>query len=54
MFSTFNMGVGMMMVVDTADADAVVKALNDAGEKASVIGEIVPDNGEKVILNYDK
>ena len=54
MFSTFNMGVGMMMVVDTADADAVVKALNEAGEKASVIGEIVPDNGEKVILNYDK
>ena len=54
MFSTFNMGVGMMMVVDTADADAVVKALNEAGEKASVIGEIVPNNGEKVILNYDK
>lgn len=54
MFSTFNMGVGMMMVVDAADADAVVKALQAAGEDASVIGEIVEEKGEKVILNYDK
>ena len=54
MFSTFNMGIGMMMVVDAADADAVVKALQAAGEDASVIGEIVEEKDEKVIINYDK
>ncbi len=54
MFSTFNMGIGMMMVVDEKDANAVVAALGAAGEKASVIGEIVAEKGEKVILNYDK
>lgn len=52
MFSTYNMGVGMMMVVDAADADAVVEALRAAGETANIIGEIVEDKGEKVILNY--
>ena len=54
MFSTYNMGVVMMMVVDAADADAVVKALQAAGEDASVIGQIVEEKDEKVILNFDK
>lgn len=54
MFSTFNMGIGMMMVVDEADAAAVVKSLADAGEKAFIIGDIVEDRGEKVILEYSK
>ena len=54
MFSTYNMGVGMMMVVDAADTDAVVKALQAAGEDASVIGQIVEEKDEKVILNFDK
>ena len=52
MFSTYNMGVGMMMVVDAEDAAAVVEALKGAGENASVIGEIVPDEGQNVIINY--
>lgn len=52
MFSTYNMGVGMMMVADEKDADAVVAALVEAGEKASIIGEIIHDNGEKVVVNY--
>ena len=54
MFSTYNMGVGMMMVVDAADADAVVAALAAAGENASVIGEVVEMKDEKVILNYNE
>ena len=52
MFSTYNLGVGMMMVVDAEDADKVVEALKGAGENASVIGEIVPDEGQNVIINY--
>ncbi len=45
MFSTYNMGVGMMMIVDEKEADAVVKVLRDAGETADIIGEIVQGNG---------
>ena len=52
MFSTYNMGVGMMMVVNEADADAVLAALRAAGETADIIGDIVEDKGQKVILNY--
>ncbi len=51
MFSTFNMGIGMMMFVDEKDADAVVKVLKDAGEEASVIGKTVKFEKEKVIIN---
>lgn len=51
MFSTFNMGIGMMMVVEAEGADAALKALTDAGEKAWIIGDIAEDKGEKVVLN---
>lgn len=50
MFSTYNMGVGMMMVVDAKDADAVVKALRGAGETADIIGQIVKTDSDRVIL----
>lgn len=50
MFSTFNMGVGMMMMVDAKDADAAVKALREAGETADIIGQVVKTDGDKVIL----
>ena len=41
----------MMMVVDSADAQAVLNALKDAGEKAWIIGDIAEFEGEKVVLN---
>lgn len=50
MFSTFNMGVGMMMAVDAKDADAALKALREAGETADIIGQIVISDSERVIL----
>ena len=49
MFNTFNMGVGMCMAVSKETVDAAIKALNDAGEKAFVIGEVV-EGDEGVIL----
>lgn len=51
MFSTFNMGIGMMMFVDAADADGVVAALKEAGEDAYIIGKTVKCQDEKVLLN---
>lgn len=41
MYNTFNMGVGMAVVVDKADAEKAVEILKANGEEASVIGETV-------------
>lgn len=45
MFGTFNMGVGMVVVVEEADAEKVLSLLDDAYE----IGEIT-ENTEKIVL----
>ena len=45
MYNTFNMGIGMIVAVDADKAEAAVKCLIEAGEKASIIGELV--EGEK-------
>ena len=41
MFNTFNMGVGMSIVVAPEDADRAVEILKAHGEDAYIIGEIV-------------
>ena len=40
MYRTFNCGVGMVIVVDAADADQTVQLLSDLGEKAWTMGHI--------------
>ena len=49
MFNTFNMGVGMSLVVSKATADAALAALQGAGVDAYVMGEIVSGD-EKIRL----
>ena len=49
MFNTFNMGVGMSVIVPAAQADDALEILTAQGEDAYVIGSIVK-NEEKVIL----
>lgn len=49
MFNTFNMGVGMSVVVSAKDAEKAVKILKDMGEDAYVIGEIIK-NEDKIII----
>ena len=49
MYNTFNMGVGMSIVVDSADAEKALEVLNANGEDAYILGEIVESN-EGVIL----
>ncbi len=49
MFNTFNMGVGMSVVIDKNDVDKTLEILRANGEDAYVIGEIVSSD-EKVIL----
>lgn len=57
MYNTFNMGIGMIVAVDSDKADKAVKCLEEAGEKAYIIGtleegeksvEIVCENGEVI------
>ena len=49
MYNTYNMGLGMILVVDSADADKTLDALKAAGEAAYVIGEVETGNREVVI-----
>ncbi|MBE6887972.1 MAG: phosphoribosylformylglycinamidine cyclo-ligase [Ruminococcaceae bacterium] len=49
MFSTFNMGVGMVMVVSPEEADKTIEILKAQGEDAYVLGSVV-DGEEGVIL----
>ncbi|MBQ7810208.1 MAG: phosphoribosylformylglycinamidine cyclo-ligase [Clostridia bacterium] len=49
MFNTFNMGVGMSIVVSKEEADKALEILKANGEDADIIGEIV-EGDEKVML----
>ena len=45
MYNTFNMGIGMVVAVDPADAEKAMEAIKAAGETPYVIGKI--EEGEK-------
>ncbi len=49
MFNTYNMGVGMTVVVDAADVNAAIASLKASGEDAYVLGELVASD-EGVII----
>ncbi len=49
MFNTFNMGVGMSIVVAPDCADKALKILNDMGEDAYVIGKVIKGEDKIVI-----
>lgn len=46
MYNTYNMGLGMVLAVDAAQADQTVGALKKAGEKAWMVGEVVAGSHE--------
>ncbi len=49
MFNTFNMGVGMCVTLPAEEADRALRVLNEAGEAAYALGEVVQSE-EKVTL----
>ena len=49
MFNTFNMGVGMSVVVSKEDADKALDVLKKAGEDAYIIGETVGSDDGVII-----
>ena len=48
MFNTFNMGIGMSLVVAKDDADRAMEALRAAGEEPVLLGETIPGEGVKL------
>lgn len=49
MFNTFNMGVGMTIVVEKNDAEKAVEILKSCGEDAYIVGELI-NSSEGVII----
>ena len=49
MFNTFNMGIGMDIIVKADDADTALEILKGCGEEAYIIGEVVKAD-KKLIL----
>ena len=45
MFNTYNMGVGMSVVVGAEDADLALRTLRESGVDAYAIGEITASDG---------
>ena len=50
MFNTYNMGVGMSIVVAKEDADKALASLQASGEDAYIIGEIIEDAERKIVI----
>ena len=45
MYNTYNMGIGMVLAVSQEDAEKAIKAIEEAGETAYVVGTV--KDGEK-------
>lgn len=50
MYSTFNMGIGMILVVETRESEKLMKYLSKKKETAYLIGEIAKGNREVIII----
>ena len=48
MYNTFNMGIGMVLVCDKENADKILAAVEEMGEKAYVIGRITKNDEKEV------
>ncbi|MBT8133977.1 MAG: phosphoribosylformylglycinamidine cyclo-ligase, partial [Gammaproteobacteria bacterium] len=51
MYRTFNCGVGMVLIVAADDANAVIDSLNQNGDTAWQLGNIVDGDSEQVVFN---
>ena len=50
MFNIFNMGIGMVLVLDPSEADAAIRILEARGEKAYVIGKVTSEPGVNILM----
>lgn len=50
MYNTYNMGIGMILAVDAADADQTVELIEKSGQKGYLVGEVVSGEKEVTLL----
>jgi phosphoribosylaminoimidazole (AIR) synthetase len=50
MFRTFNMGWGFAIIVDRADADKALSALEEAGAQPEQIGQVTAE--QKIAIHH--
>ena len=50
MFNIFNMGIGMIAVLDASEAEKAIEILTACGEKAAVIGKVTDVHGVNIHL----
>lgn len=50
MYNTFNMGIGMVAAVAKADAEKALRVIEEAGEKAYIIGNVTKGQGINIEL----
>ena len=48
MYKTFNMGIGLILVVNRADAEKIVKKFTRLGENAFIIGQV--EKGDRGVV----
>ena len=48
MYNTYNMGLGMILAVDPADAEKAIAAIEAAGDQAYLVGKV--QAGEKGVV----
>ena len=51
MFNIFNMGIGMVLVLDAAEAQQAIDILASHGEKASLIGRVTDKPGVHIQMS---
>ena len=51
MFNVFNMGIGMILVIDPKDKEQTISLLQESGEKPAIIGKITDQPSINLILN---
>ena len=51
MYRTFNCGVGMVLIVDADEADAIVSMLVENGDNAWQLGQIEAGDNKQVIFS---
>jgi len=50
MFRVLNCGVGMIVIISKESSNGTINHLNECGENAWLIGEVIKSNGEQVII----
>jgi phosphoribosylformylglycinamidine cyclo-ligase len=53
MYNIFNMGIGFVLAVDEDKAFEIIQALEELGEKAYVIGNVVEGNGVEFVVTEE-